>query len=111
MTSEAMIAECEDCHRPYGDGGFPDLIIPYWAWKKISTHGDETGLLCPSCICGRLEASGMKGVPAAIMSGDAIRSVTYDTMATLRGLENIELAIDGRNNAMRAIRNMVPESS
>ncbi len=30
-------ARCDVCERPYGgDHGFPDLVIPNWAWKKIS---------------------------------------------------------------------------
>ena len=33
---------CYDCGRSYGDKhGFPDLIIPYSAWKKISPTNDE----------------------------------------------------------------------
>ena len=51
---------CYDCKRPYGKAGFPDLIIPHEHWAAISPTGDEGGLLCPSCICARLEIHGIK---------------------------------------------------
>lgn len=55
------MAACNDCGRPYGDEhGFPDLVIPHDIWKRISPSGDEGGLLCPSCICGRLHAAGIE---------------------------------------------------
>lgn len=53
-------AKCEDCDRPYGDPGFPDLVIPDKDWNAISTTHDEGGLLCPSCICARLENAGIQ---------------------------------------------------
>lgn len=89
-------AGCYDCQRPYGAAGFPDLIIPYWAWKQISPTGDDGGLLCPTCICCRLEISGIQ-CEGAFMSGP-ITSVSEPTMNALRRIENIELAIEGRNN-------------
>ncbi|KKL73470.1 hypothetical protein LCGC14_2074520, partial [marine sediment metagenome] len=46
----AMNAKCHDCEQPYGDPGFPDLIIPNDAWRHISPTGDQHGILCPSCI-------------------------------------------------------------
>jgi len=52
--------KCEDCRRPYGKPGFPDLVIPNADWKRISTTQDEGGLLCPSCICARLECAGIE---------------------------------------------------
>jgi hypothetical protein len=83
---------CHDCARPYGhEHGFPDLIIPYWAWRKISPNGDDSGLLCPSCICKRLTAAKIK-CEGAFMSGPII-SVSEVTMSNLRRVENIELAI------------------
>lgn len=54
------MAACYDCGRPYGSAGFPDFVIPDEAWRAISPTGDEGGLLCPSCICARLEISGIK---------------------------------------------------
>lgn len=52
---------CHDCGRPYGgDHGFPDLLIPDDAWKKIAPQqNDGEGLLCPSCICARLHWRGI----------------------------------------------------
>ena len=55
-------ASCYDCGREYGSAGFPDLIIPHDDWAAISPTGDEGGLLCPSCICARLEIAGIKTV-------------------------------------------------
>jgi hypothetical protein len=89
---------CHDCNRPYGnEHGFPDLIIPYEIWKQITPTSDDGGLLCPSCICKRLHDGGFSRIPAAFMSGP-ILSVTEATMNALRRIENIELAIDGRDN-------------
>jgi hypothetical protein len=96
-------AECEDCKRPYGDEhGFPDLIIPYDAWKQISTSGDDSGLLCPSCICKRLADKHIK-CEAAFMSGPM--SISRAEMQLLRRIENIELAIKGRDNRWADVRN------
>jgi hypothetical protein len=83
----ANASACEDCGRPYDGPGFPDLIIPLAIWKQISTHGDETGLLCPSCLIARLDRAGLESVPAAF-AGRAVESVTYETMAALRESEN-----------------------
>lgn len=104
--ANGLSAACEDCDRPYGsDGGFPDLIIPYEAWKQISPTGDDGGLLCPSCICKRLHDKGIR-CEGAFMSGP-ITSVDQTTMRNLRRVENIELAIQGRDNSWSGIREMV----
>lgn len=61
---------CYDCGRNYGDQhGFPDLIIPDWAWSQISPTNNLGGLLCPSCICKRLYDAEIKNCPAAFTSG------------------------------------------
>jgi hypothetical protein len=99
------VTGCYDCKRPYASGGFPDLIIPYWAWKRISPTGDDGGLLCPSCICERLHIEGIK-CEGSFMSGP-IESVPQSVMSALRRVENIELAIEGRNNARAGIRDLV----
>lgn len=60
-TTSTVRISCHDCDRPYGDqNGFPDLIIPNADWTLISPTGDEGGLLCPSCICGRLYEAGIR---------------------------------------------------
>lgn len=100
---------CEDCNRPYGhEHGFPDLVIPYAAWKQISTDGDDGGLLCPSCICKRLHDKGIR-CEGAFMSGPII-SVSQQMMGVMLGLENIELAIDGRNNRWNDVRAMIKDT-
>lgn len=109
-TGDAPKAEfssyCQDCNRQYGDEhGFPDLIIPYWAWEKISPSGDDGGLLCPSCICKRLHAAEL-ACEGAFMSGP-IETVSRSTMNALRRVENIELAIEGRNNRWSDVRNLL----
>jgi hypothetical protein len=96
---------CEDCNRAYGEPGFPDFIIPFDTWRQISTNGDDSGLLCPSCICARLEKAGLR-CEGAFVSGP-INSVSYVEMMNLRRVENIELAIDGRDNRWKGIRGMV----
>lgn len=76
-------AKCFDCNRPYGEPGFPDLIIPTWAWNKIAPYGPGTdkeggaGLLCPSCICERLERAGIKNCPSLFASGPLKHDLTY----------------------------------
>jgi hypothetical protein len=90
-----MSACCADCERPYGvEHGFPDLIIPLETWKKISPSGNEGGLLCPSCICGRLCAAGLSDVPGSFMSGP-IRSQSSEVMNALRRIENLEISMGG----------------
>lgn len=90
-------ASCQDCARPYGDEhGFPDLIIPFWAWEKISPSKSDGGLLCPSCICARLHKAGIK-CEGAFMSGP-VRTVSPELMQVSRQMENIELALAGRQN-------------
>lgn len=78
---------CHDCGRPYGSAGFPDLVIPNSAWRQISPTGDDGGLLCPSCICARLEISGIT-CEGAFMSGP-IRTVSPELMTTMRWVENM----------------------
>jgi hypothetical protein len=65
---------CVDCGRRYGDEyGFPDLLIETWAWKRISPSGDESGLLCPSCICARLHIEGISCMSAFVSGPLAVR--------------------------------------
>lgn len=78
---------CFDCGRPYSDGGFPDLVIPNDAWRRISPTGNDGGLLCPSCICARLEKAGIR-CEGAFMSGP-IESVSRPLMHTIRWVENL----------------------
>lgn len=99
---------CHDCKRDYESGGFPDLIIPFWAWKEISPTGDDGGLLCPSCICKRLHDRGIK-CEGAFMSGPIV-SVSSPVMNTMRRVENIELAIAGRDNRWSAIGSLTNAS-
>lgn len=97
MEDHEMKCACEDCGRHYGhEHGFPDLVISYEAWCQISTNGNDSGLLCPSCICKRLHDKGIS-TTGAFMSGP-IRSVSYELNGALRQLENIELALEGRRN-------------
>lgn len=63
-------AACDDCNRPYDEeNGFPDLIVPDDVWLAISPNGDFSGLLCPSCICGRVHKAGLGRVEARFQSG------------------------------------------
>ena len=97
---------CFDCGRRYGNEyGFPDLIIPFRIWQRISPTGDDGGLLCPSCICKRLCDAGIR-CEGAFMSGP-IMSVSAVTMDLLRRIENIELAIEGRENRWSGIRGLL----
>ena len=82
-----ILAVCEDCNRPYGERGFHDLIIPNDAWRRISTNGDETGLLCPSCLLARLERAGIS-CDGALLSGP-VRTVSPELMTTMRWVENL----------------------
>lgn len=87
-------ASCEDCGREYGSRyGFPDLIIPNEEWRQISPTRDEGGLLCPSCICARLEEKGLKCY-GAFMSGP-IESVSRVEMFNYRWTENLRETLEG----------------
>lgn len=82
------MACCYECGRDYGaDTGFPDLIIEKEAWRAISQTGDDGGLLCPSCICRRLQEAGIT-TTGAFMSGP-IESVDRTTMHNTRWIENL----------------------
>lgn len=107
-STESIVIRCEcfDCHRQYGDEyGFPDLVIPFRVWKEISPTKDDGGLLCPSCICARLYKANIK-CEGAFMSGPII-SVSEPVMHTMRRVENIELAIEGRDNRWGNVRELV----
>jgi hypothetical protein len=60
--------KCFDCGLPYSDPGFQDLLLPDWAWRKIAPR-DSDGLLCPTCICRRLEEAKIKDCPSRFVSG------------------------------------------
>jgi len=83
---------CHDCDRTYGEPGFPDLVIPNDAWRRISPTLDEGGLLCPSCICARLEKIGIT-CEGAFMSGP-IETVSKPLMQVIRQMENLTEQID-----------------
>lgn len=84
-------AYCDDCGRQYGNEyGFPDLIITKEAWHRISPSGDDGGLLCPSCICKRLAAAGLREVEGAFMSGP-IKSVDPSLMSAISWVENLRV--------------------
>lgn len=86
---------CSDCGRQYGnEHGFPDLVIPNWAWRRISPSGNDGGLLCPSCICKRLSDAGIS-CEGAFMSGPIV-SVSQPLMHTLRWVENLREQGHGR---------------
>lgn len=70
VASYSMEAsKCHDCSREYGqEHGFPDMLIPDWAWKIIAPL-DGYGLLCPSCICKRLYDANVENCPSAFTSG------------------------------------------
>lgn len=86
-------AYCYDCKRPYGDPGFPDFIIPNEAWRQISPTGNEGGLLCPSCICARLEKRKIRCY-GAFTSGP-IKSVSEIEMFNYRWIENLRETLEG----------------
>lgn len=93
----ALLCTCDECERPYGDEhGFPDLILPQWAWNEISPTGNESGLLCPCCIIKRLVAKGIRC--EASIASTAIDCVPLTVMQTIRRLDNLEAAVEGRKN-------------
>lgn len=108
LGDRLAMSSCHDCGRQYGNQhGFTDLIIPYLAWKEISPTGDDGGLLCPR-ICQRLASKGIS-CEGAFMSGP-IATVSRTQMELLRRIENIELAIEGRNNRWSGIRSLIDSS-
>ena len=62
--------ECADCHLPYGDPGFADLVLPNDEWAKVAPSGDGVnGLLCPTCLCRAAASAGIESVRAEFRSG------------------------------------------
>lgn len=89
ILGDELQTRCYDCLRPYGnEHGFPDLVIPDWAWKKISPKRNEGGLLCPSCICKRLKQQGIR-CEGAFTSGPII-SVSEQVMWLISKVNNLE---------------------
>lgn len=46
-----MSCTCQKCHKKYKT----DIIVPDNLWLKIAPKGDESGLLCGSCIAMAIE--------------------------------------------------------
>lgn len=59
-------------------------------------------------MCKRLHDKGIK-CEGAFMSGPII-SVSGPTMNVMRRVENIELAIEGRDNSWRGVRDILEET-
>lgn len=62
MISKPKKSKCFDCGWQYGAEGWVDLVLPNWAWNKISPRGNGGGILCPNCICKRLEQADIRVV-------------------------------------------------
>lgn len=78
-------AACFDCGRLYGEEvGFSDLVIPDWAWKHIAPVDGE-GLLCPSCLCGRLFRAGIE-CEGRFTSGPLVSSIGHAPVEYVRQL-------------------------
>ena len=69
-----MAAECADCGLDYGGRGWIDAVIPKETWIEISPTGNEGGLLCITCMAGRLEDRGLENVTVIIGSGPFVYS-------------------------------------
>lgn len=74
---------CFDCREPYGSPRFPDLVIPDSVWRLISPSKDDGGLLCPTCILGRLTAAGITTV--GCFTSGPIQSVTEAQIRLTKG--------------------------
>lgn len=93
---------CKECGKPYGDAfGFPDLIIPAYAWRQISPTGDEGGLLCPNCICKRLYAAGIR-CPAFFASGP-LREAETPAWAVEERLLRLEREVSERRERAESL--------
>lgn len=60
---------CYDCGFAYGGLGWCDVLVPDWAWLRISPTGHQGGTLCFNCMARRLARLGLSDVPVAIVSG------------------------------------------
>lgn len=87
-----MDAKCDDCGLGYGDDGFHDFIVSNDVWRRISSTGDDGGLLCPTCLVRALVKAGIK-TEGAFMSGPVI-SVSQATMYAMRVAENQKERLD-----------------
>jgi hypothetical protein len=69
------MAKCYDCGMPYGENNWIEAIIPDLVWNDISPNGDQSGILCISCMCRRLVLNGYKDIPVWLVGTEPIRPV------------------------------------
>lgn len=53
-SGRRMSCKCQECDNDYK----MDVLVPQKIWEQIKPNGkvDDAGLLCGSCICGKMEA-------------------------------------------------------
>ena len=74
---------CHDCGRPYGEDDWIEAIIPDAIWNSISPAGDESGILCISCMAKRLKEAGYYNVPVWLCGTEPLQARTGDPEITL----------------------------
>lgn len=69
-----MATACYDCGLDYGGDKWIEALVPDYIWNLIRPKGAKGsgGLLCISCICGRIEKLGLGKVPCFICGMEPI---------------------------------------
>lgn len=83
-------AACFDCGIPYGEETWVEAIIPDKIWNDIRPDGsaENCGLLCISCMTGRLTRSGYIGVPVWLCGTEPLVAMPGDPAQNLDILRN-----------------------
>lgn len=80
------MAECYDCGLDYDNSGFADLVVPHDIWALISPTGDESGLLCPTCMVRAAARAGLTHIQAIFRSGPFTAAGIRQSESTTAGV-------------------------
>ena len=82
------VAECADCGMPYTSPRWIEAIIPDHVWNLIRPDGcgEGAGLLCISCMSGRLTAASLTDVPVWLCGVEPLVAHSGDPAEELKVL-------------------------
>jgi hypothetical protein len=89
--NEIKEASCYDCGMLYSSSRWIEAIVPDKVWNMIRPEGcgEGAGLLCVSCIVGRLNDLGIKQkVPVWICGTEPLKAMSGDPIDNLDILRN-----------------------
>lgn len=80
-----MTVTCNDCDIVYGSDKWIEAVVPDTVWEMIKPDGcgKGAGILCISCMAGRIKALGINDVPVIFSGTEPFaplpRDMSYDT--------------------------------